>query len=32
MPYVFHFALFIVVFFAIIGSALFVLNFASAQG
>lgn len=29
-PYLFHFALFVAVFFAIIGGALFILNFASA--
>ena len=29
-PYLFHFGLFVAVFFAIIGGALFILNFASA--
>lgn len=31
-PYLFHFGLFVVVFFSIIGGALFILNFASAYG
>jgi hypothetical protein len=29
-PYLFHFAIFVTVFFFIIGGALFVINFASA--
>ena len=30
-PYIFHFAVFVTVFFFIIGGALFVINFASAM-